>query len=131
MLQKLSQLLVLWVGAEMVLKGALTLGQLIAFRNFSGFVTQPLLRLSSDWQNIQELQMSFERLADVINTPVESNQDDQTEIPLPPISGHVQFEAMTFAFQPGAAPVLNNIYMVVKAGTFIGIVDQRAVARAH
>ena len=31
-LQKISQLLVLWVGATLVLKGQLTLGQLIAFR---------------------------------------------------------------------------------------------------
>ena len=72
MLQKLSQLLVLWVGAEMVLKGELTLGQLIAFRIISGYVTQPLLRLSTIWQNIQELKVSFERLADVIDTPLES-----------------------------------------------------------
>ena len=52
-LQKLSQLLVLWVGAEMVLKGELTLGQLIAFRIISGYVTQPLLRLSGIWQRIR------------------------------------------------------------------------------
>ncbi|MEB3353553.1 MAG: ABC transporter transmembrane domain-containing protein, partial [Cyanobacteriota bacterium] len=49
-LQKLSQLLVLWVGATLVLNGEMTLGQLIAFRIISGYVTQPLLRLSSIWQ---------------------------------------------------------------------------------
>ena len=123
-LQKLSQLLVLWVGAAMVLQGDLTLGQLIAFRIISGYVTQPLLRLSSIWQNIQELRVSFERLADVIDTPVESNQDDQAKIPLPAISGHVQFEGVTFSFQPGAAAVLKNIDLDVQPGTFIGIVGQ-------
>ncbi|MEN9541553.1 MAG: hypothetical protein RLZZ459_1644, partial [Cyanobacteriota bacterium] len=51
-LQKLSQLMVLWVGATLVLNGDLTLGQLIAFRIISGYVTQPLLRLSNIWQNI-------------------------------------------------------------------------------
>ena len=123
-LQKLSQLLVLWVGAALVLQGELTLGQLIAFRIISGYVTQPLLRLSSIWQNIQELRVSFERLADVIDTPVESNQDDQAKIPLPPIDGHVQFEDVTFSFQPGNAPVLKNINLDVEAGTFVGIVGQ-------
>jgi len=39
-LQKLSQLLVLWVGASLVLKGEMSLGQLIAFRIISGYVTQ-------------------------------------------------------------------------------------------
>ena len=54
-LQKLSQLMILWAGAQLVLNGTLTLGQLIAFRIISGYVTQPLLRLSTIWQRIQEL----------------------------------------------------------------------------
>ena len=123
-LQKLSQLLVLWVGAAMVLKGELTLGQLIAFRIISGYVTQPLLRLSSIWQNIQELRVSFERLADVIDTPLESNQSDQAKIPLPPIVGRVGFESVTFAFKPGQPPVLKNINLDIPPGTFVGIVGQ-------
>ena len=123
-LQKLSQLLVLWVGAAMVLKGELTLGQLIAFRIISGYVTQPLLRLSTIWQSIQELKVSFERLADVIDTPVESNQNDQAKIPLPPIKGAVSFEDMTFSFRSGQAPVLKNINLTFKPGTFVGIVGQ-------
>lgn len=123
-LQKLSQLLVLWVGAALVLKGELTLGQLIAFRIISGYVTQPLLRLSSIWQNIQELRVSFERLADVIDTPLESDQADQAKIMLPPIVGHIQFEDVVFSFQKGGAPVLKNISLDVPAGTFVGIVGQ-------
>ena len=123
-LQKLSQLLVLWVGAALVLRGELTLGQLIAFRIISGYVTQPLLRLSSIWQNIQELRISFERLADVIDTPVESNESDQAKIQLPPIEGIVKFEAVTFAFKEGTPPVLKNINIDVDQGTFVGIVGQ-------
>ena len=123
-LQKLSQLLVLWVGAALVLKGELTLGQLIAFRIISGYVTQPLLRLSSIWQNVQELRVSFERLADVIDTPLESNQADQAKIPLPPIQGRVQFEAVTFAFQAKDAAVLKTVNLDVEPGKFVGIVGQ-------
>jgi ATP-binding cassette subfamily B protein len=123
-LQKLSQLLVLWVGASLVLKGELTLGQLIAFRIISGYVTQPLLRLSSIWQSVQELKVSFERLGDVVNTPQESNTADQSKIPLPPIHGQVAFEGVTFSFQPGAAPVLKEVDLAVEPGTFVGIVGQ-------
>ena len=123
-LQKLSQLLVLWVGAEMVLKGELTLGQLIAFRIISGYVTQPLLRLSTIWQNIQELKVSFERLADVINTPLESGSIDQSKIPLPPVDGNVKFEDLTFSFTPNSSPVLKSINLDIASGTFVGIVGQ-------
>jgi len=123
-LQKLSQLLVLWVGASMVLKGDLTLGQLIAFRIISGYVTQPILRLSSIWQSVQELRVSFERLADVVDTPEESSEADKANIPLPPIVGDVLFENVSFTFAPGTPPVLSNIDLHVPAGTFIGIVGQ-------
>ncbi len=123
-LQKLSQLLVLWVGASLVLSGDLTLGQLIAFRIISGYVTQPLLRLSSIWQSIQELKVSFERLADVVDTPEESNQADKQKIPLPPIAGEVRFDDLCFSFTPGGAQVLRHIDLTIPAGTFVGVVGQ-------
>ena len=123
-LQKLSQLLVLWVGAVLVLKGDLTLGQLIAFRIISGYVTQPLLRLSGIWQNIQEIRVSFERLADVLDTKQESDTTDQAKIPLPSIEGDVEFQNLTFAFNKGAEPVLKSIDLHVPSGTFVGIVGQ-------
>jgi ATP-binding cassette subfamily B protein len=123
-LQKLSQLLVLWVGATLVLNGEMSLGQLIAFRIISGYVTQPMLRLSSIWQNIQELKVSFERLADVVDTPEESSLDDKQKIPLPPVDGRVVFENVTFAFPGAPTPVLQNINLDIPAGTFVGVVGQ-------
>jgi ATP-binding cassette, subfamily B, bacterial HlyB/CyaB len=118
-------LLVLWVGAGMVLQGSLTLGQLIAFRILSGYVTQPLLRLSSIWQTVQELRVSFERLADVVDTPQESTEADQRKLPLPPIQGHVRFEKLTFSFGGAGTPaVLRQVDLDVPTGTFVGIVGQ-------
>ena len=123
-LQKLSQLLVLWVGASLVLKGEMSLGQLIAFRIISGYVTQPMLRLSSIWQNIQELKVSFERLADVVDTPEESDEADKGKIPLPPIEGEVRFNDVCFSFTASGPLVLNHIDLQIPAGTFVGVVGQ-------
>jgi ATP-binding cassette subfamily B protein len=123
-LQKLSQLLVLWVGATLVLKGEMSLGQLIAFRIISGYVTQPLLRLSSIWQSIQELKVSFERLADVVDTPQESDDADKAKIPLPPLEGAVKFEQVDFAFSKANPPVLHEVSLDIAAGTFVGVVGQ-------
>jgi len=123
-LQQLSQLLVLWVGATLVLKGQLSLGQLIAFRIISGYVTQPLLRLSTIWQNIQQLKVSFERLADIIDTPEESTEEDKLNIPLPKIEGKVNFENISFSFLKGTENVLSNVSLEVAAGKFVGVVGQ-------
>ena len=123
-LQKISQLMVLWIGASLVLSGELTLGQLIAFRIISGYVTQPLLRLSTIWQSIQELKVSFERLADVIDTPQESNEVDKSKVMLPPIQGQVRFENLSFSFGPGKPEVLKDVNLEIESGTFVGIVGQ-------
>ena len=123
-LQKLSQLMVLWVGASLVLSGDLTLGQLIAFRIISGYVTQPLLRLSTIWQRIQELRVSFERLADIVDTREESSDIDKGKIPLPPVHGKINFENIEFRFQPNTPLILKNIDLEVPAGKFVGVVGQ-------
>jgi len=123
-LQKVSQLLVLWVGAKLVLDGYLSLGQLIAFRIISGYVTQPVLRLSTIWQNIQELKISFERLADVLETPQESNDVDKDKIPLPEVQGNVRFENVSFSFRKTGPIILDNLDLKVEKGQFVGIVGQ-------
>lgn len=123
-LQKISQLLVLWIGASMVLQGQLSLGQLIAFRIISGYVTQPLLRLSGIWQRIQELRVSFERLGDVIDTPMESDDIDQSKVALPPINGHIKFENVSFRFSATKPDVLKHVNLEIEPGSFVAIVGQ-------
>tara|TARA_Y100000589_G_scaffold40286_1_gene33714 strand:- start:2076 stop:5024 length:2949 start_codon:yes stop_codon:yes gene_type:complete len=124
MLQKISQLLVLWFGATMVLNGKLTLGQLIAFRIISGFVTQPILRLTNLWQSVQELKVGFERLGDVINTNKESDDIDKGKISLPSIYGNIKFENLSFNFPKQNQKILNNINLEIEKGSFIGIVGK-------
>ncbi len=123
-LQELSQLIVLWIGARLVLEGQLSLGQLIAFRIISGYVTQPLLRLSTIWQNIQELRVSFERLGDIIDFPKESSEAEKQKIPLPTLKGNVEFRNLTFTFSRGQPDILSKINLKIKEGQFVGIVGQ-------
>jgi HlyB family type I secretion system ABC transporter len=123
-LSQLSSLLVLWVGAYLVLKGELTLGQLIAFRIIAGYVTSPLLRLTQLWQNFQETALSLERLSDIIDSPTESSESDRGNIPMPMIQGSVKYDNVSFRFNPSGPLQLNNINLEFPAGIFIGIVGQ-------
>jgi HlyB family type I secretion system ABC transporter len=123
-LSQLSSLLVLWVGAYLVLDGQLTLGQLIAFRIISGYVTSPLLRLTQLWQNFQETALSLERIADILDTPTESDEIDRGNIPMPTIQGHVKFDHVSFRFAPAGALNLDGISLEFPAGKFIGVVGQ-------
>lgn len=122
-LNKLSSLLVLWVGAYLVLQGDLTLGELIAFRIISGYVTSPILRLAQLWQTFQETGLSLERLSDIVDTPQEA-ETDRDNIPLPAIVGAVKYDNVSFRFATSGPLQLCNVNLDFPAGKFIGIVGQ-------
>ncbi|MEC4814303.1 MAG: peptidase domain-containing ABC transporter, partial [Scytonema sp. PMC 1069.18] len=122
-LNKFSSLLVLWVGAYLVLHQQLSLGQLIAFRILSGYVTSPLLRLVQLWQNFQETALSLQRLSDILDTPQETESDTQN-ILMPKIIGNVRYENLSFSFNQLGQLQLRNINLDIPARTFVGIVGQ-------
>ena len=66
-LNSVSGLLVLWVGMWLVLKAEFTLGQLIAFRIIASKVTGPILQLAGLYQGLQGVQLSMERLSDIVD----------------------------------------------------------------
>ncbi len=123
-LNKLSALLVLWVGAYLVLQGQLSLGQLIAFRIISGYVTAPILRLAQLWQNFQETALSLERLSDILDHPCEAEEQGRNQIQMPDIQGTVTYENVAFRFAPSGPLQLVNINLEFPAGEFVGIVGQ-------
>jgi len=129
-LNKLSSLLLLWVGAYLVLQGQLTLGQLIAFRIIAGYTTSPLLRLIQLWQNFQETALSLERLSDILDTPQEMEAAERHNIPMPEIEGAVKYENVSFRFTQGGSPQLRNINLDLPAGVFVGVVGQSGAGKS-
>jgi HlyB family type I secretion system ABC transporter len=123
-LNQIASLSVLWVGSYLVLKGELTFGQLIAFRIISGYVTSPILRLTQLWQNFQQTALSLERIADILDTPMESTEIDRGNIPMPTIRGNVKFDNVSFRFAPAGPLNLDGVKLEFQAGKFIGIVGQ-------
>ena len=122
-LQKVSQLFVLWVGASMVIDGKLTLGQLIALRIISGYVTQPILRLSTLWQRLEELKISFERLADIMDRETEKEEKSNI-ILMPKLKGKILYSNISYSFSEFNKPVIKNINIEFQQNTINGIVGR-------
>ena len=123
-LNKLSSLMLLWVGAFLVINQQLSLGELIAFRIIAGYTTSPLLRLIQLWQNFQETALSLERLSDILDNPQEVSEIDRDNIPLPPIEGAITFKDVNFRFKDQGPLQLQNVSLEFQPGTFVGIVGQ-------
>ena len=123
-LSQLSGLITLWVGAYLVIKGELTIGQLIAFRIISGYVVGPLINLATSWQTFQGVALSIERLSDVVDAQVEGSDNELDQLPLPPVAGEVVFQSGDFRFGETSPLVVKNVSFEVTAGAFIGIVGR-------
>jgi len=129
-LSQLSNLLLLWVGAYLVLQGNLTLGQLIAFRIIAGYATSPLLRLIQLWQNFQETALSLERLSDILDTPQEVSEVQAQDIAMPAIAGAVKYDAVSFRFSKSPTLQLDRVSVEIPAGAFVGVVGQSGAGKS-
>jgi ATP-binding cassette subfamily B protein len=128
-LNKLSGALIIGVGAYLVIDQKLSMGQLIAFRIISGYVTSPIMRLAQLWQNFQETALSLERLADIVDHPEEAEKD-RDNIPMPAIKGRVKYENVSFRFKSSGPLQLNNVNLDFAPGTFVAIVGESGAGKS-
>ncbi|MDK4715914.1 type I secretion system permease/ATPase [Rhizobium sp. CNPSo 4039] len=112
---------ILYFGATAVMDGSLTVGGLIAFNMISSQVMQPVLRLSQLWQDFQQVQVSVERLGDILNTATERAPSASIGS-LPPPKGAIEFRNVRFRYRPGAPEVLKSVSLSIRPGEVIGIV---------
>jgi ATP-binding cassette, subfamily B, bacterial HlyB/CyaB len=117
---KVTTAVVLFFGAKAVIDNELTVGGLIAFNMIMGQVTQPILRLSQLWQDFQQVQISVNRMGDILNSPPESQSLATAN--LPPARGAINVTGVTFRYRPDQAEVLRDVTLAIPAGQVIGIV---------
>jgi subfamily B ATP-binding cassette protein HlyB/CyaB len=122
-LNKVSLIAILWAGAYLVMRGELTVGELIAFNMLAGRVTGPVLRLVQLWQEFQQAGISIHRLADVLNAPAEPSHRSRGTA-ASTLEGHVAFESVTFRYRPDRPEALRRMSFVVRPGSVIGIVGR-------
>src|SRR5271166_3648700 len=117
---KVTTALILFFGAQSVIAGSMSVGELIAFNMIASQVVQPILRLSQLWQDFQQVQVSVARLGDILNSPPEPVP--QNLLTLPPPRGAIEFRHVTMRYRPDAADVLRKLSLSIGAGEVVGIV---------
>lgn len=121
-INKATSALLLLFGAKAVIDGELTVGELVAFNMIAGQVAQPILRLSQIWQDFQQVQISIDRLGDILNHPTEPL--NMAHGNLPRAKGLIEFRNVTFRYKPNAPEVLKGISAIIEPGEVIGIVGR-------
>ena len=118
-----AHLAVLGVGALAIMAGRFTIGDLVAFQVLLAGFTAPVHELFNATQKIQTLRGDLARLDDVLNHAPEPGLDGNgTELPRVRLAGALEFRGITFGYNRGEPPLLEDFSLAVAPGGRVAIV---------
>ncbi|MEP3637088.1 MAG: peptidase domain-containing ABC transporter [Paracoccaceae bacterium] len=118
---------IIFVGANLVFAGELTLGQLIAFHLLAEKVTDPIANFSSLWESWQNIRVSRQRLGDIVNVPMEPF-GARPKLPLG-IQPRLSFENVTFGYVEGV-PILKRFDFKAEPNTLTLVVGPSGIGKS-
>ena len=89
--------MVYWLGGHLVLRGAFTIGTIVAFSTYLTRLYGPLTALTNARIEFATSLVSFERVFEVLDLPVEIEEKSDA-VALEQCTGHVQFKDVTFSY---------------------------------
>jgi ABC-type bacteriocin/lantibiotic exporter with double-glycine peptidase domain len=106
-----STLVVLFYGTVLVVRGRLSVGELVAAGILTRIITAPFATLAAVWHRLQDARHSVEQINDVLDTPAETGPEPGAEqVVLHRLNGHVRLD------------VLHDVNLEAYAGQRVAIV---------
>jgi len=116
----IQYVLVAVVGGLRVASGAISLGDIQAFIQYSRTFSMPLTQLASMMNVFQSGIASFERVTEFLDAEEQSPDAAPSATP-PPVRGRVEFRDVTFSYDPDR-PLIESLSLVAEPGQTIAIV---------
>jgi subfamily B ATP-binding cassette protein MsbA len=108
------------VGGRAILAGTMTLGDFIMYIFFVGMLAAPLIQMSSIGTQLSEALAGLDRIREIKAMATE-DEEDASRQPLGVLRGKVEFENVSFEYNPGV-PVLTDVSFTAPAGTTTALV---------
>lgn len=89
---------VFWMGGHLVLREEFTIGTIVAFGTYLTGMYGPLMALTNAQVQFAESLVSFERVFEVLDIPIEITENADA-IVLPKVTGSIKFNQVSFAYQ--------------------------------
>ncbi len=119
LIANLATVIIVWLGGYLVIRGNLTLGELVAFITYLAQLTSPIRRLGFLVPSIAMAGASAERVFEILDEETQVKEAvDAT--PLGPIHGHLRFEGVSFSY---ARPhnVLEEVSFEIQPGQVLAL----------
>lgn len=101
--------LVYWVGGHLVLAGAFTVGTIVAFAAYLGQLYGPLQYLINVPVSFSTSMVSFERVFEVIDLPIEIDEKPNATV-LPNVRGEIVFDHVSFRYPAASDGLLSEVH---------------------
>ena len=112
--------LMVWLGGNDILAGRMTLGDFVMYIFFIGLVAAPLVSIASIGTQITEAFAGLDRIREILDMKTEDDLDADNA-PMHVIRGDVEFDHVTFEYDPGR-PVLKDVTFRAPAGSTTALV---------
>jgi ATP-binding cassette subfamily B multidrug efflux pump len=112
MLVTLGTILILWFGGQMVLRGEMTIGEVVAFNGYLLLLAGPAQQLTWLVNSAGEAAAGIQRAYEILDLPPTIQSPPQA-VRLPVLSGLVQFEQVCFHYEGEKAAALEDIQLEV------------------
>ncbi len=111
---------VVFVGAQQVLAGRLSVGSLVVFISYLASLYVPIQGLGRLTGTVQRALVGAERVAEILATP--AGLTEPVGLPeLPTIKGNVQLQHVTFGYRPDR-PVLHDVTLEIRPGQMLALI---------
>ncbi|MBE2182825.1 MAG: ABC transporter ATP-binding protein [Anaerolineae bacterium] len=118
---------ILYAGAVLVLNGTLVLGEWFLFIQGVDRFLWPFINLSGYLTQIQQGLSAAERIFALIDA--ENTVNQIKSLPVPPLSGDIQFKNVTFAYKTGEV-VMNSFDLHIKPGESVAFVGHTGAGKS-
>ncbi|MCA0755445.1 ABC transporter ATP-binding protein/permease [Paenibacillus sp. N4] len=119
-LNNLSFAIIAGIGAVFALNGAITVGVIVIFAEYSRQFTRPLNDLANQWNTLLSAVAGAERVFDVL-AEEEERTDESSAVELSGIRGEVVFKHVSFAYE-GRNSTIQDVSFRVKPGETLALV---------
>jgi ATP-binding cassette subfamily B protein len=120
--------LIVYVGAQRVLDGQLSVGDLLIFISYLGLMYGPLRQLAKLSGTVSRATASAERIAEILAEEA-TIRDNPGAVAAPPLRGQVAFVNVSFGYERDQ-PVLQNISFVARPGETIALVGPTGAGKS-
>ena len=121
----LSTALFLWVGANKVMEGQLTVGAFVAFSSLTAMAYAAILRTLGIWDQWQLIAVLLDRLNDIFEPEPEQGRDRSRLVPVHSLEGHIELRGVGFKYGgPEAPDILKGISIEFVPAKMIAIVGR-------